>query len=416
MTRFLSEALQAEEPQFRLGLRQLETANGGPSTDIRLSTEILHQTQAKLEELHLDPRDTTASELYHALQLRVAEDDARLTKLLRTQAATHVSAEADVVAGMVRALKSLPDSKSCFALKASRLKSLLEAHPPKRAMKALGYRSIKSYLKHEQPALSLAAAWLTEGDAWQKKFLSSYKTLQSHDFETRTIALIEPSSRHWRELARSVIQERHHSILSFKELGAIVLLPMQESDVPPGSTTITLSLALHELNEIRAASTFLKLNQVRPDFGRIVRDIATEEPTLNSTVLDQQLPWNLIQRYYSRIKDSVKEAIFEPYLQLEEMNWYSVEKQLAEIDPKLAFWQHTSYLGLIDAARKPVSMNIVDAALNYTNTLSFENRIVQYFQRSLWHELLLRYLKQAPVEEAVLSELQPAYAGGREGL
>ena len=410
MTRFLSDALQADEPQFRLGLRQLETANGGPSTDIRLSTEILHQSQSKLAELHLDPHDTTAAELYHALQLRVADDDARLIKTLRTQAATHISAEADVAAGMVRALKALPDSKSCFAIKASKLKSLLEANPPKRAMKTLGYRSMKSYIKHEHPALSLAAGWLLEGDSWHKKFLSQYKSLESHDFESRTISILEPTSKSWRQLAQSVIDAKHHTVISFKEFGAIIILPMDTDSLPPGSVTATLTIALHELNEIRAASTFLKLNQVRPEFGKIVQTITTEEPKLHSVVLNQEMPWNLIQRYYSRIKDTINDAIFEPYLQLDEMNWYSIEKQLCSIDPQLKFWQNTSYLALIDAAKKPVSMNIVDAALNYTNKVTFENRIVQYFQKSLWHELLLRYLKQDPVEEAVLQELQPAYA------
>jgi hypothetical protein len=410
MTRFLSVALQAEEPQFRMGLKQLESANGNPSTDIRLSTEIMHATQNKLRELGLDPLDTTASELYHALQERVASDDARLTKHLRTQAAAHVSAEADAVAGMIHAIKQLPDSKSCFAMKANSLRTLIKRQPPKKAMKRLGYRSLNSFLKHEPPALVLAAAWLCEGEAWQKHLLASYKNLQSKDFESRDIALIEPTSKHWRGLASSIIQERHHTILCFKELGAIIFLPLQVDEVPPGSVTASLSLALHELNEIRACATFLKLNQVKPEFGKVVRYVAMDEPRLNSKLLDQPLPWNLIQRYYSRIKDQFKEAIFEPYVQLADMNWYGVEHALATIDPDLQFWQHTAYLGVIDNDQAPVSMNIVDAALNYCNQLPFEHRAAHYFQRSVWHELLLRYLRHEPVEQAVLSQLQPQLA------
>ncbi|HEX7632869.1 MAG TPA: hypothetical protein VF401_00935, partial [Candidatus Saccharimonadales bacterium] len=149
MTRFLSESLQAPEPFFRLGLKHLESANGHPGTDIRFSTEVLQSTQAKLRELGLDPKDTTAQELYHVLEQRIKEDDARLTRTLRTRAATHVSAEAEVTAGMIHALKELPDSKQCFALKPSVLKAILKKTPPKKAMKALGYRSLDSFLKHE---------------------------------------------------------------------------------------------------------------------------------------------------------------------------------------------------------------------------------------------------------------------------
>ena len=416
MTRFLSSALQAEEPQFRRGLQQLEAANGHPNHDIRFSTEIRRTAQHKLSELGLDPQDTTAAELYHALQERVARDDARLTRRLRTEAALHISAEADIVAGMIHAIKQLPESMQCFGLKANSLRSLIKQQPPKKAMKQLGYRSLNSYLKHESPALALAAAWLCEGEAWQRHFLSSYKQLAAHDFETRTIVLVEPTSPRWRALARRVIKERRHTILSFKELGAIVFLPLSTEEIPTGAVTASLTLALHELNEIRASATFLKLNQVKPDFGKIVRYVATDEPRLNSKLLDQPLPWNLIQRYYSRIKQQVQEAVFEPYLQFEDMHWYSVERALATIDPDFKFWQQTAYLGFLDDNHHPVSLNIVDAALNYCNRLPFEQRITHYFQRSVWHELLLRYLRHEPVEQAVLSELQPQLAQTSTGV
>jgi hypothetical protein len=408
MTRFLSEALEAHEPDFRVGLQQLESVNGNPSTDIRFSSEIMQTTQAKLKELGLDPHDTTAAELYHALQLRVAADDKRLTKYLRTEAAEHISAEADVMSGMIHVLKGLPDSKRCFAIKQSSLRSLLKAQPPKKALKQLGYRSLNSFLKHESATLALAAGWICEGESWHKRMLSSYKHLTSSDFESRNLALVEPQTKKWRELCAQVVSESHHTILTLKEAGAIVFLPSPIEVLPEGAVTVSLSMALHEMNEIRASSTFLKLNQVKPDFGHLVASVATDEPRLSSKILDQKLPWNLVHRYYARLKDHFSEAVFEPYLQLEDMDWYSVEKTLADIDPELVFWQHTSYLGVLDATKKPVSMNIVDAALNYCNQLPYEKRIVHYFQRSLWHELLLRYLQHEPVEQAVMTELQPA--------
>ena len=409
MTRFLSESLQAPEPFFRQGLRRLEAANGNPNTDIRFSTEILHATQAKLKQLGLDPRDTTAEELYHALQQRIKADDARLTRTLRTRAATHVSAEADVVAGMIHVLKELPDSKRCFALKPSSLKTIIKQLPPKKAMKRLGYRSLDSFLKHETPVSVLAAAWLSEGTQWRQRLLERYKHLGPGDFEDRSIIMARPDSARWHELAESTVSQARHNILSFRELGALVFLPLPD-DAPGGSTTASLALALHELNEIRASSTFLKLCQVRPDFGDLVQTVAADEPKLNSQMLDQPVPWHLVQRYYAQLTDRGQgDAAFEPHLRLDDMVWHPIEQTLSAIEPSFDFWRESGHLGLLHD-RQPVSLNVVDAALNYCNQLPFERRMVNYFQRSLWHELLLRYLRHDSVEQTVTSQLEPQLA------
>jgi len=408
MTRFLSAALQAPEPFFRIGLKRLETANGNPNTDIRFSTEVLHASRAKLHELGLDAHDTTAQELYHGLQERLKADDTRLTRRLRTQAATHISADADVVAGMIYALKELPDSKRCYALKSSRLKAMIKKTPPKKAMKQLGYRSLESFLKHETPISILAAAWLTEGAQWQQRFLDQYKRLQATDFENRSIQILQPTSARWRQLATRSVAEKKHNILCFKELGALVFLPFP-ADIPAGAVTASLSLALHELNEIRASSTFLKLCQVRRDFGSVVRTVAAEEPLLSSQLLDRAVPWHMVQRYYARFSEHFREEVFEPHLQLEDMAWHPIEAALSAIEPSFKFWEQTGHLGMLHD-HQPVSFNVVDAALNYCNQLPFEQRIVQYFQRSLWHEMLLRYLRHDAVEQSVLSELQPQLA------
>ncbi len=408
MTRILSELLQAPEPFFRQGLRRLEAANGHPNADIRFSSEMTHATQAKLRTLGLDPSDTTPEELYQVLQARLVADDARLIKTLRTRAATYVSADGDVVAGMIHALKGLPDNKRCFSLKASVLKTMIKKQPPKKAMKQLGYRSLDSFLKHEAPVSILAAAWLSEGLPWRQRLLEQYKRLKPSDFEDRNIAFVQPDSKRWQALAESSVAQEKHNLISFKELGALVFLPLP-ADAPVGATTASLALALHELNEIRAGSTFLKLCQVRPDFGKVVQSVADGEPRLSSRLLDEPVPWHLIQRYYARLTQhglEEREQVFEPHMRLEDIVWHPVEQALSAIEPSFEFWQHSAHLGLLHHGR-PVSMNVVDAALNACNELSFEHRVAHYFQRSLWHELMLRYLQREPVEQTVLAQLQP---------
>lgn len=405
MTRFLSESLQAREPSFRLGLQQLEAAHGHPNTDIRLSTEVRQATQNKLRALGLDPRDTTPEELYHVLQQRMRDDDERLTRRLRTTAATHVSADADAVSGMIHVLRQLSEDQTCFALKNSRLRAMLKKLPPKKAMKRLGYRSMDSFLKHEAPVSVMAAAWLSEGSGWQQRLLEQYKQLAPTDFESRPISVIRPDSVRWRELAETAVLQRQHNILCLKELGALVLLPLP-AEAPEGAVTASFTLALHELNQLRAGSTFLKLCQVRPDFGSLVRLVASDEPTLAVRLLDQPLSWQLIQRYYARLKDQFREEMFGPHIRAEDMSWHSVEDTLSAIEPGFEFWKDNAHLGVIDG-RRPVSLNVADTALSYCNKLPFDQRISHYFRQSLWHELLLRYLDHDSVEQLVMAALQP---------
>jgi hypothetical protein len=408
MTRLLSEILQAPEPSFRLGLRQLEQANGNPSADIRLTAELLQQPKAKLRELGLDAHDTTGEELYHTLQARVKADDVRLEKVLRTEAATYISAEGDVMAGMVHALENAAIAKTCFALKAMVFKTLLKKQPPKRAMKQLGYRSLDSMIKQESSANLLAAAYLSESPAWCRSWVEQYKRLQPSDFEIRRVSITSPATSRWQNLARKAVADKQHTVLGFKELGSVILLPLP-AERPTAAVLSTVVLALHELNAIQAASSFLKLSQVRADFGRRVQTVVTSEPQLKTGLLDQLVPWQLIQKYYARLKLDFDQELFEPYLQVEDFSGHSIEHVLSQIAPALAFWEHTPHLSLLHDHR-PVSFNILDAALDCCNKISYESRSVEHARAELWNELMLRYLKHDTVEQAITSELQPQFA------
>ena len=399
MTRVLSELLGAKEPTFRSSVNRLEQASGHPSSDIRLTSELQQVTFSKLRQLGLDPHDTTGPELYAALEERLKADDARLVQALKT-----ASKSDDVIASVAHALRSVPIPRSCFALKGTVLKTLLKKQPPKRAMKQLGYRSFESMLKHEAVPALYAAAWLVESASWRKSIIDQYKRLQSSDFEVREVAILNPISARWQTLSETVMAQKKHNVVAFKELGAVVLLPLP-AEQPPAITTATLILALNAMNEIRASSTYLKLCQVKPHFGEVVQTVVLDEPHLSANILDQPVPWQLIQRYYARFKSAIRSDIFEPHIQAEDLSWHSIEKVLTHLEPSMEFWRGTEALSLLHD-HEPVSFNIIDVALSYCNHLPFESRVVQYFRNSLWHELLLRYLKHDNVEQTVLAQLQ----------
>lgn len=402
MTRVLSELLGVNRTEFSQGLARLERASGGGSADIRLTSEIKRATLYKLRQLGLDAHDTSGPELYRALEERLKADDQRLIELLRQK---HGSANPlDDVSVVAKELASLPLNKTCFALKSSVAKGLLKRSLPKQAMKALGYRSFDSMLKHEELAAVYAACFICESATWQKQLVDKYKKLSASDFEIRPMTVEHPESPKWRNLAQSHVAKRRHNILSFRELGAIVLLPMPD-ERPPAAATTCLLLTLHAMNEIKAASTYLKLCQVKPDFGRQIQTVVASEPLLETELFGRPVPWQIIQRYYARFTDKFRAELFEPHIQADDLSWHSIEKVLSYIDPRLEFWLQTNHLSLLHE-RQPVSFNIIDVALNYCNKVDYHNRLTHYFKHSLWHELIIRYLKHDNVEQLVLGGLE----------
>jgi hypothetical protein len=408
MTRHLSELLQIRDPQFQLQLRQLERASGYKSADIRLSVEIIQAAKQKIRHLGLDQHDTTGEELYHALQSRITADDQRLERALRTRAATYISAEADLVAGLVHALQAEAATAASFSAKSASLKRLLKKTPPKRLLKQLGYRSLDAMLRHEMPAAIVGAARLLESTAWRRAWQEGYKQLTPADFESRTPRIIYPTGTRWSKLTEKLVLERANTVVSLPELGTIIILPFPKQK-PAGMVVATAALALEELNTIGATANYLRASQVHGDFASRVQAVAAGQVHLESPQMPQAMPWHLVQRYFAATKAHVDEDIFGPYVQATDFAWHAVEQKLAGWCPSLEFWEGTSWLSFLHEG-KAVSMNIVDAAINACNGLTYEALSLYHAQQSLWGELTLRYLDHKSLEQAVASVLQPKLA------
>jgi len=408
MTRFLSNNLELDHHDWHHLLRSLESANGHPVHDIRLSSEINNATRHKLKHLGLDPDDTTADELYHVLQSKFHQDDKTLSRKVQTIAMTHHSLSANVSDGIIHALKDLPDSKRCFAIKMPVIKNIIKQLPPKKTMKKLSYRSMASMIKHESAINLITAAWLIEDDNWRKKLIDSYKKLQPSDFENRNIIIQSVNYKRWHSIETDVVEKNKQNVLAFKELGAVIVLPLPKS-APDGAVTASLVIALEQLNNIRALSSFLKIAQVKAHYGQIVRDAVSSEPTLDTNISGPRLPWNIVQRYYANFEQHFNQAVFEPHLSIEDLAWHPIEESLCAIESSLDFWRNTSTLAS-SHRNQAVSFNIHDVALNACNHHPFQNRITKYFKKSLWQELMLRYFSHHHLEEVVSKELQPQLA------
>ncbi|HUS26435.1 MAG TPA: hypothetical protein VMY99_03745 [Nevskiaceae bacterium] len=397
MTRYLSQALGAIEPLFSQSIGQLEQTAGAPSADIRLTAEVMQHMRDKIAALGLDPKDTTGPELYSALFERLKQDE------LRVRAALDIPADAlpnDIMLHVQRTIAGLDIPQDCFALKGSAAKRLFKKKPPKLTMKLLGYRSLDSMLKQEQPANLYAATLMAEPQAWHKTFRDQYAKLQSSDFEQRRMQVLSPQSSRWLKAAEPFVQNAHHNLLNFKELGAIVLLPAGAR--VDGLAITTLLLVLEYMNDIRAYSSFAKLQQVKPQFGRIIQASSDSEPLTTAHMAGQAVPWRMIQRYYGRSVQAPD--VFEPHVQADDLQWHAAEDVLAHLVPELSFWQDTQALCLLHNGQ-PVSCNMLDVALSFCNRLPFADRIVHFVRDNLWHELMMRYLHEDNLQHMVLGQL-----------
>lgn len=405
MTRVLSEILGAVEPHFSLGIQRMERAAGNPSNDIHLTAELLQRTRRKLHALGLDPQDTTAKELYQALDEHIAHDE----QLVRTALSIADDASTkDVMHAVVQFVqRSVPASNSGFALKSSVAKRLLKKYPPKRTMKQLRYRSVDSLLKHESVQHIYVAAFFFESLAWRKKLLDQYVKLRPSDFESCSLDISMPNSSRWDALAAQVTNAQRHTVFAAKELGSVVVLPLEASI--PGIAITTLVLTLHALNDVMSAGSYIKLQQVKPDFGTLVRSVALGEPLTAAKLEKQPVPWRIVHQFYARTTHNSVPEMFEPHITASDLNWHHPEDVLAELNPDLKFWQDTNYTGFLHDA-SCVSLNILDVAINYCNSLPFEKRISDFLRQHLWQEFTLRYLDIENVERAISQELSPQLA------
>jgi ribokinase len=80
MSNFLKDILATDHPLFSRTIAELEKASGNSGIDTRLIADITEKAHGVIRRLNLDPVDTSAEELYHALIATVA--DGRAEQLL----------------------------------------------------------------------------------------------------------------------------------------------------------------------------------------------------------------------------------------------------------------------------------------------------------------------------------------------
>ena len=415
MNRTLSLLFEAQEPDFHHMLVKLEATAAHAAHDIRLVEHVNASCREKISALGLDPHDSTGEEIFQALVVKLAGDDRILIKRLRELSAHHVNAAGSVTDGIVYALKQSSREKLGFGIKSAVLKRILTKTPPKRTIRAIGYRSVSSMLKREPLPLIVSVAVNYESQTWLKQYTQQVKDLKPMDCETRDVMVYGLNSERWHKISAELVPLIKQTVIVERELAALVVLNMPNNNPKAGLTTATLGLGLSGLNEIHAAAGYLKISQVSPNFGERLSRCINSEPQLSIGLFDVPLSWETVQRFVHRLKGSL-DLSSEDHLDVRELiGWQPVEKMLARIAPELEFWKDSSHLAQLDRFH-PLSFNILDNAFNLFNQRDYEQRIYRSAQRNLWQELVMRYIRPDLLIQAINHELQPKLAAELEPI
>ncbi len=401
MSKFLSDLLDAEEPIFTQSVKQLEEISGRNGADAKLIGDITAMAHENLRALGLNPAASTGEEVYYALNGRVEQDIARLTKII---GATDSDDVRHLVPFMIDAANKVKFNRKVFVIKREKAKEFLRVMPPKNLMEKLGHATVDEMFSNEDFDEIYTALRFSEGPEWLNTYNELFKTVTPSDYEERDLRILQMDHDKYVDLAAHFVQKKLHNVTHTKEMGIIVVVPMHARKMR-GLVLKTLPLLLHYMNEVKLYSTFFKLKSAKPHFGETVVNTLIADPGAGVQVVGNNIHWRVIQRYLGRHKeDAVEKVAFEPHVQPEDLHWRRAEELLYQIDPELEFWKDRDYVALLFDGF-PVAFNLFDVSFAYSNKEPYEGRYAYHFRESLWNEIFVRYMGFKNLATQVLEQL-----------
>ncbi len=393
MSKYLSLLLGTNESVFGRMTAKFNGATAGANVDVRLSAEIRAGVSAKIQELGLDPNDTTGDELYHALTARAREDN----NLLAQTVGIKNDADAPrIIQKMAGYFSKNPLAYEVWSLKRTALKKLLSEHVPHKTMKALHYRSADSMLKRESPAVVYTVAALIEGDSFKKKIITSIKHLGSSDFDLKQIEFVRFSPERWNDIKR-LLKTPTVPVFSLPEANAVVIIPASAERTDTLALLIA-ALILHEIRHIKEHASYLKFHSLDTNLHHHLQTVAVKGKVEMFSINDQSVSWQHAHRLFARQPEG--REYLEPHVSKTDLEWTSLEASLAGIDERLSFWIGSHLLGFV-SDKSVISFHIIDVCLNAIFKTPAAESGKLFLQETIWDELMVRYLEVPPYSNLI---------------
>jgi hypothetical protein len=374
MSKVLAELLSVPEVLAEQAVAKLEHLSGWQGTDVRLLAEANNKLRAKTKELGLDPDDTTDAELYHALRVKLAQDEKDL----------NLSSK-EIIQKITQTQKSL----KVYALKRSMAKDLLRIHPPKQLMKKLNYRSVDSMLKRENIVSLYAALPLVESTRWQNAFWKDLTKANPSDFESQQIEIVQIDAKRYELL------KPDNDVTNVELLGSVAVWPNSLSG-------IGLSVQISQnINSLRAVCAYIKLRHVEADFGKSLVEILRGGVKDPLELAHMPISWHSILNHYGSRSAGEHTEYFGPHLLHEDIKTHYPVKALLKLSPVFNWWHGLEHV-IQRGSSGLVSLNLTDVLASQ----SFNRRSVLHAQTSLWNEFIDRYFNHPSVEQYFMGQLE----------
>ena len=388
LTKYLARILKTGEAVFLRRITKLEQATLQTGVDIRITNEIRAGVHTKLAELGLDPLDTTANELFHALKLKVLADENKIKTILGVK---DMAKSVEILTAVAKFLQPYADKQEVWSIKKSSLRRMLQTAKMTKTMKVLHYRSESSLLKRESVLELYATAMLVEGETFRQKILQSMKKMRPSDFEQRPVELICFSAKRWALIAE-IMKKQTSPVFSLPEVNALIVIPVNISGTQ-GLALLAMSLILKEIRHIKQHAAYIKLRTLDPHLHNHMQTIAQHGHIPVFTLHNEQIYWHHMHRLIGRSK-SLQEAL-GPHITPLELSWMSIEAYLSSICPDLAFWIDTHQLAFV-SDEHVVSLHIMDICFSVLFDMSLSDSSTVFVREIVNDELLERYLELPP--------------------
>jgi hypothetical protein len=303
MSKIISQMLGHDQHSLTKFITALEDKNGYPSHDVRLVAETIQKVRVKLTELGLDPDDTTAPELYHALQIKFKADSANFD----AEHPTSLNSESARMALAAKLVAKNIDLPERWALKSSAAKNLLRQNPPNRIMKHLNYRSLDSMLKRENLLEIYLVAAYFESQAWQKTQTKLISQLDSTAFEMRALQLAAVSPTKWGYFETD-------SFFAYNaEAGCLAIIPsIQLHSAPLLSMAVLVLDGLSNFKDINVSNQAAKLSPALAwwqDMDSLIAHLDGEPVSLN--IKDCALSHLQARSFETRILEASRHSFWQ---------------------------------------------------------------------------------------------------------
>jgi len=352
-------------------------------------------------------RNVPAFEVYDALISKIESDDFKLFDAL---GGPNLNDPEDVKK-ILDLVHRVSDGRTGFFLKRSVAIKMLEAEPPKKILKALGYKNVGKMLENEDWLEIFAALRFLEDPKWLNEvFFKQYEKLMPDDFEERKITSKVLSDK-WVKVAEKFVRKKYHNLSHLKELGFIFVIPISLNI--SGETIRLVSLLSHYYQEIYFYSSLFKECAKYEDiFAQnvvsLLKGYVEESKLPRMPVGDGKLIFLILQQYLAK-SDENDWRLLVPHINPEAVHWknaedaiFKIEESLPKLKDSLCFWQGLGWVGdyFKDEAGKEIliSFNLVDTAMSLVQTKEMTEYLYHH-QEALWNKIFAGYFGEKKMNE-----------------